>query len=93
MVEFGYDISESISRPRYHHQLFPNILAFESNYPDNIVEAMAAKGHQTSKTLSAIGAIQVCRISQSCKKKGIVEKDGKLLAASDPRKNGAPAGF
>ncbi len=84
VIAFQKDISTAIFMPRFHHQLIPDYLMVEHEYPSDIVEALRAKGHDVvvqplSATFSAVQAI--------------VEENGILYAASDPRKLGTPAGY
>ena len=81
VVEFEMDISEAISAPRIHHQWIPQQLFFEWEFPLDVRDNLAARGHVLTEveSLAAVQAIVV---------------DGTwLYGASDPRKSGSPMGY
>ena len=59
VMGFGYDMDDSISRPRFHHQLIPNILQVENEFSDDLVKELQLKGHKVEKSLPHRGAVQV----------------------------------
>ena len=73
---------QAVAALRFHHQWMPNVLQFESAWPDPAVpSALQQLGHETGTTRS-VGVVQLIRVTP----------DG-IRAASDPRKGGAPAGY
>ncbi|RDY07016.1 Glutathione hydrolase 1, partial [Mucuna pruriens] len=96
----GMDPFSSVTAPRVYHQLIPNVVNYENwttvngdhfEVPANIREALKRKGH----VLQGLAGGTICQfivldiLESSTKNKGI----GKLVAVSDPRKGGFPAGF
>ncbi len=81
----GVDPYEALNHPRVHHQGYPNELRIEETnpQPESVVEGLVARGHHiTVARHSAV--VQLIRIN----------RDGspRLIAVSDPRKGGMPAG-
>jgi gamma-glutamyltranspeptidase/glutathione hydrolase len=81
----GLDPYEALNHPRVHHQGYPNQLRIEETnpQPETVVEGLRARGH----------AIEVHRHSAVVQLVRI-QRDGspRLIAVSDPRKGGQPAG-
>ncbi len=77
---FGLDPRAAVEAPRVHHQWSPDVLTVEPEVAPEVRAALAARGH-TVAVSPAPTAVQMIR----------VRPDGLLEAASDPRKNGAPA--
>ena len=46
---FGEDIKKAIDAPRIHHQLFPDEINYESNFPRDILNGLAQRGHKLVK--------------------------------------------
>ncbi len=79
---FDMTPAQAVAAPRFHHQWMPNVLQFESAWPDPAVpSALQQLGHETGTT-GSVGVVQLIRVTP----------DG-IRAASDPRKGGAPAGY
>jgi gamma-glutamyltranspeptidase / glutathione hydrolase len=81
VIDFGMNVSEAVSMPRFHHQWVPETLFIEREMPLDVRRALEAKGHkleigQSESTVQAI-----------------VMQNGRMTAASDPRKGGLPAGY
>ncbi|KAG5607356.1 hypothetical protein H5410_028848 [Solanum commersonii] len=91
----GMDPFSSVMAPRYYHQLIPNVLQYENwtvvtgdhvEAPAKIRAALQKKGH----VLQSIATGTICQfVVQEFKS----SKLGELVAVSDPRKGGFPAGF
>ena len=81
MLGFELPLSDSIDRPRLHHQLIPNFVSIESDYPEDIVKTLEERGHEvvTNSSFAVVQGIQVV--------------DELLQAKSDPRKGGIPDGY
>ncbi|XP_075155070.1 glutathione hydrolase 1 proenzyme isoform X2 [Haematobia irritans] len=78
------DIKEAIDKPRYHHQLSPNILEYEKSehFTEELLKLLAEKGHIV-KSFNYTGSV-VC---------GIVKNDTAIYANADYRKQGGIVGF
>ncbi|XP_027336378.1 glutathione hydrolase 1-like [Abrus precatorius] len=98
----GMDPFSSVTAPRVYHQLIPNVVNYENwttvigdhfELPADIREALRSKGH----VLQGLAGGTICQFivvdifKPSRKNKGTA--NGKLVAVSDPRKGGFPAGF
>ncbi|MFN8673988.1 MAG: gamma-glutamyltransferase [Candidatus Sericytochromatia bacterium] len=81
VIDFGMNIEEAVSYPRFHHQWAPNKLFIEQDMPEDVRLALKNKGHELTigKAESAVQAILI--------------KDGNISGASDPRKGGFPEGY
>eukprot|EP01024_Parvocaulis_polyphysoides_P055455 TRINITY_DN5681_c0_g1_i1.p2 TRINITY_DN5681_c0_g1~~TRINITY_DN5681_c0_g1_i1.p2 ORF type:complete len:197 (-),score=25.71 TRINITY_DN5681_c0_g1_i1:899-1444(-) len=84
------DLGFAEAAAQIHHQLYPQVARVE-NYTlgsitfqidPTIVDGLTAKHHNVSTHLSG-----------SSRQTIIINEDGTISAASDPRKDGAPAGY
>ncbi len=83
VIDYGMDVSEAVSAPRFHHQWQPDRLSVERAVPRDIVEALRERGHEVAveeENWSAAEAIAV-------------DADGAFWGGSDPRTEGLAAGF
>ncbi len=78
----GMSPEEALASPRVHHQWMPDVLQFEECWTDDgMMKAMEAMGHAT-KRRPTVGKVQIIEITP----------EG-ITPASDPRKEGTPAGW
>jgi len=84
VVEFGLDPQDAVSRPRYVTEAFPNVsaphfasneLKLEAGFPQEVIDALVAKGHVIGKG-GIFGSAQMTVIDQE---KGII------MVGGDPR--------
>jgi gamma-glutamyltranspeptidase/glutathione hydrolase len=78
----GQPLAEAVAAPRFHHQHLPDRIELERGvFPDDVREALRAKGHalHTGGTLGIVHAIAF-------------ENDGTLTGVADSRGYGAAAG-
>ncbi len=82
MIDFGLSPQEALDLPR----VFPNnnILDFEKDFDNSIIEDMVSRGHQINHPVSPIGGGQIILIDIN---KNI------LIGASDFRKDGCAIGY
>ncbi|XP_029650880.1 glutathione hydrolase 1 proenzyme-like isoform X3 [Octopus sinensis] len=78
---FNKSIAESISFPRLHHQLIPQYIEMEKNFPQDITKKLKEMGHNVTVLDMAKSRVQ-----------GILVKD-KIYAAADRRKCGSVDGW
>ena len=45
VLDYGMDVEKAVSAPRVHHQWVPDALDVEAAIPDDVVEALRARGH------------------------------------------------
>lgn len=75
-------LGDAVSRPRLHHQLIPNHVTIEEDFPSDFVEGLEERHHAITRT----GSLAVV---QAIYKDG----DGTIFATSDRRKGGEPSGY
>ncbi len=79
---YGMSAADAIAAPRFHTQWMPDTLWLEDGLSGGSVERdLQQRGHHTS----AKAPTAACQL--------IVSKEGRIEAASDPRKGGVPAGY
>ena len=79
---FGNDAGEAVARPRLHHQWQPDEVRVETGWKNReTLAGLRARGHEIVSYPGSVGVVQA-----------VVVKDGRITAASDPRKGGRPAG-
>ncbi len=81
VLGFEKSLEDSITFRRLHHQLYPNHISVESNFPQDILQDLQNRGH--SLVLSGSHAVV----------QGILVADDKIYATCDDRKGGSPAGY
>jgi gamma-glutamyltranspeptidase/glutathione hydrolase len=81
-VVMGMPLEKAITAPRVHHQGVPDQLRTEESHPveSDTLARLETRGH-THEPIDHAAVVQAIRI-----------RDDGLVAASDPRKGGAPAG-
>ena len=77
---FGMDPRAAVETSRVHHQWSPDALIIEPDLPADVRAGLTARGQKL-----------VVRPEPTAVQMIVVRPDGALQAASDPRKNGAPA--
>ncbi|WJX33801.1 Gamma-glutamyltranspeptidase 1 [Trifolium repens] len=96
----GMDPFSSVTAPRFYHELIPNVVYYENwttvngdhfELSSDIRAALRSKGH----VLQGLAGGTICQfiVSNTYEHSGINKGSGKLVAVSDPRKGGFPAGF
>lgn len=99
----GMDPFSSVMAPRFYHQLIPNIVYYENwttvtndhfELPAKTRAALQKKGH----VLQSLAGGTICQFVVQKLDSSSMKHDGKivlgeLVAVSDPRKGGFPAGF
>jgi gamma-glutamyltranspeptidase/glutathione hydrolase len=85
MIVHGMDPQAAVSAPRVHHQNTPDQLLVEREVPEDVRAGLRARGYTVVETTEPLAAAQAIMVR---------ERNGhrEVLAASDPRKNGAPDG-
>ena len=76
-------LSEAIQLPRFHHQLIPNEVSVEEDYPEDLIHSLISKGHTVVKKNGTFAVVQGI----------LVGDDRRIHATSDPRKGGLPDGY
>jgi gamma-glutamyltranspeptidase/glutathione hydrolase len=84
VVDYGMDVQEAVSAPRFHHQWIPEQLVVEAAIPVDVIEALRRRGHRvevSERNWSKVQAIVVDPAS------------GRHLGGSDPRGDGLALGY
>ncbi|MEJ7578727.1 MAG: gamma-glutamyltransferase [Pyrinomonadaceae bacterium] len=85
VVDHNMDIQQAIDFPRIHHQWLPDEIVYEPlGMSADTERALQARGHKLTERPRYMGDAQGIMIE---------EKTGVRLGASDPRNDGAPAGY
>ena len=82
IIDFKMSIKEAIDAPRFHHQWIPDVLAVESDFPQDIADALAKKGYKVTKR-GRFGRMDGIKYNS----------DGSLSAAGDKRGDDSVAGY
>ncbi|KAF8441532.1 gamma-glutamyltranspeptidase [Boletus edulis BED1] len=81
---WGMDASQAVEYGRVHDQLYPEAVAADNILPAPVIDGLLDRGHKV-KVLDINRVAAVVQV--------VVNKDGKIYAASDSRKNGIAAGY
>lgn len=81
MSRFGLTPDEAVRAPRLHHQWMPRRLDVEPDFPEEIAQSLAERGHTIRRTDDGAVVQAAARVP------------GGVRGASDPRKHGRPAGY
>ncbi|XP_071493203.1 glutathione hydrolase 1 proenzyme-like [Diadema antillarum] len=78
-------LSEAVDEPRIHCELRPpNIVAdYEENFPQKVLDGLSRLGHSLTELETWLSVVEAI----------LRDDDGRILAYSDQRKGGAPAGY
>ena len=82
VLSFGKELGESIRLPRLHHQLIPNQIFVEPEFPAEYRSGLRERNHTIVESTSSAVVQGVYVVSQNM-----------INATSDPRKGGIPAGL
>jgi gamma-glutamyltranspeptidase/glutathione hydrolase len=82
-VDFDLDPEAALAQPRLHHQWSPDSLKIEAGMGQNVLKELESRGHRLQPMIS-FGAAQAI---------GVGRKGRGLVAASDPRVEGAAKGY
>jgi len=82
VLVFDLDVAQAVSAPRIHHQWLPDFLLVESGISETTLDELRRRGHQlqTGRIWGNATAI-------------VVQPDGTLAGAVDPRGEGSVAGY
>jgi len=83
VIDYGMNIQEAVSAPRFHHQWLPDKTFLEPGISPDTVHLLEKMGHKT----------ETRRYWSDGECIAIEPKTGERLGASDPRNNGKAAGF
>jgi gamma-glutamyltranspeptidase/glutathione hydrolase len=55
VIDFGMNVQEAVTGPRFHHQWLPDVLEVERGFPETQLARLGTFGW-TTETISAFGA-------------------------------------
>ncbi|KAL3136319.1 hypothetical protein ABBQ38_005583 [Trebouxia sp. C0009 RCD-2024] len=94
LLAFGQDALQAVARPRLHHQLLPDLVLAEHWSVSNTTGPSFMVSDAQVQGLRARGHVVDLSSSTAVTQAIVVDPDqNTLIGASDPRKDGAPAGF
>ena len=79
VLDYHMDVAAAVAAPRLHHQWQPDEVRIERGFPEDVIAALKAKGHQIVEPMGSTSANSMA-----------VTANG-LLGAPDPRSRGAEA--
>ncbi len=80
VIDHGMNIADASSRPRMHHQWFPDLLRLESGFSPDTIRLLRERGHSVKTPQASMGSVQTTAY-----------KDGTFRGAADPRRPNAGA--
>ena len=81
LLDFGMDPQAAIDAPRSFAS--GGELQLETGYPEPVAAELAALGHRVIRRAAPLGGAQAI----------VIDEDGVLIGASDPRKDGCALGY
>jgi gamma-glutamyltranspeptidase / glutathione hydrolase len=81
-LDFEMPLPQAVAGPRFHHQWRPNVVMYERDLDENIVEGLRERGHNV-EDIGSGGRTQAIAIGPG----------GALIGVSDPRGDGTAAGL
>ena len=92
VIDYGLNIQQAVTAPRFHHQWMPDILRVERDGVSNAVgNRLAAMGHKLAEGYTESGQWHAAWGDVECV--AIDPRSGERLGASDPRDNGKAVGY
>jgi gamma-glutamyltranspeptidase/glutathione hydrolase len=82
-IDYGMNVAQAVSAPRVHHQWVPDTLEVEAAVPDDVVEALRARGHDVEVSDWDWSVAEVIAIDP---------ETGWHTGGSDPRSQGLALG-
>jgi gamma-glutamyltranspeptidase/glutathione hydrolase len=84
VVDYGMDVQEAVSAPRFHHQWVPDRLVVEAAIPADVIQALRSRGHRVEVSERNWSSAQAIVVDPS---------SGWHLGGSDPRSDGVALGY
>ncbi|MBW2447357.1 MAG: gamma-glutamyltransferase [Deltaproteobacteria bacterium] len=84
VIDWGMNVQEAVSAPRFHHQWVPDRLLVERAFPRDVVDALRARGHEVKISERDWSSAQAIVIDA---------ETGIHYGGTDPRTDGAALGF
>jgi len=82
--DFGMDVAEAVSAPRFHHQWRPDRIQLEDANPADVEAGLRARGHDV---------VRVDELTTGVEAIAVDPETGELRGAPDPRRDGLALGL
>ncbi|CAD5122694.1 DgyrCDS11104 [Dimorphilus gyrociliatus] len=88
------DVDDAVNIARFHHQLMPNRVLYESALPKSLIQALKKRGHKMVEQSPELG-VAVCQaIKSNCSTTNLWDATNICLhSVSDFRKSGGPDAY
>ncbi len=83
VIDFGYNMQESVNLPRFHHQWLPDLMYYEKGFFKNVDSLQFVKTGQNLQQRSPIGRVDAI----------LVNSNGQLECGADPRRDDFADGY
>jgi gamma-glutamyltranspeptidase/glutathione hydrolase len=84
VIDYGMDVQESMSAPRFHHQWVPDKLFVESAIPEDVIDGLRRRGHSVEVSARNWSSAQAIVIDP---------ETGWHTGGTDPRSDGLALGY
>jgi gamma-glutamyltranspeptidase/glutathione hydrolase len=83
-LDFGMDIQEAVSTPRFHHQWRPDVLEVEKEMPADVIAGLRKRGHTVEVVDEIMTGVEAIAVDP---------KTGVMTGGLDPRRDGLALGL
>jgi gamma-glutamyltranspeptidase / glutathione hydrolase len=84
VIDFHMNAQDAVDWPRFHHQWMPDVLYVEQGISPDTIALLRGMGHQVSQLEPTSGVARV---------EAILNEDGWIEGATDPKGNGKAEGY
>jgi gamma-glutamyltranspeptidase/glutathione hydrolase len=84
VVDYGMDVKEAVSAPRFHHQWDPDEIVVEPGVPADVVEGLRERGHRVEVSPREWSSVEAIWIDPETRRH---------YGANDPRRDGLALGY
>ena len=92
----GTDLQSSINMPRFHHQLYPNLVFVEKAISHQVRTKLEALGHKISENIELIAHLplsNLARVNALVVERNAHSKKASINGVNDQRGGGGIAGY
>jgi gamma-glutamyltranspeptidase/glutathione hydrolase len=91
-LDLRQPLPQAVAGPRFHHQWRPDVVSYENDLPEDLIDGLEQRGHEL-KEIDSGGITQAIGIDNWDKLFDIDDtRARKLIGVSDPRGRGKAAG-
>ena len=81
--DWGMDVMEAVSYPRFHHQWRPDVIQLEGDHPYDVEHALRERGHEVKRVDEITTGVEAIAVDP---------ETGLIYGAPDPRRDGLALG-